>query len=119
MPESHDLCLGFEFFLQPIFRAIRRLNLLEHFHRLFVCAAMQRTFERPDRRRHRRINARQRRSGHSRRKRRRVELVIGIKIKNRVHHPRLPRLRHFTVQFVKEIAGLVQLRFFRQRFFTL
>ena len=44
--------------------------------------------------------------------------MIGIQIKNRVHHPRLPCLGHFAIQFVKEIASLVQLRFFRQRVLT-
>ena len=44
--------------------------------------------------------------------------MIGIQVKNCVHHPRLPRLWLFAIQFVKEIACLTQLRFFRQSLFT-
>ena len=119
MPESHDLGLGGELFLQPFLRTIRRLDLFEHFHRFFVRSAVQWSFQRADRRRHRRVNSSQRGCGHTRCKRRRVEFVVCIQIENRIHHPRLPGLRHPAIQFVKEIAGLAQLRFFRQWFFAL
>ena len=44
MAETHDFFFGVEFFHQPGFRAIRRPDFLEHLHRFFIRAAVQRTF---------------------------------------------------------------------------
>src|SRR6266705_5071556 len=40
MTESHDFRFLRELFFQPAFGALRRLDFVEHFHRLFVSAAM-------------------------------------------------------------------------------
>ena len=49
MSKSHDLLFRSELFRQPVFRAIRRPDFLEHLHRFLIRAAVQRSFECCDR----------------------------------------------------------------------
>ena len=119
MAESHDLRLGRELLLQPIFGAIGRFDFFEHLHRLFVRAAVQRPLQCAAGRSDCGINSSQGRSRDARGERGRIEFVIGVQIENRVQHSRLPVFGNFPLQLVKEVSDLAQLWFFRQWFFIL
>src|SRR5437899_6471162 len=75
---------------------------------------MQRPFQRRASGSDRRVNSRQRRGSHARGESRCVEFMICVKNKNRVEHPRLPRLRHCSSQFIKEVSCVLEIWPFRQ-----
>ena len=104
---------------QPAFSAIRGLDFVEHPHRFFVRAAMQRALQRSASRRHRGVNIRQGRCRHARGKGRCIEFMVRVQNENRVHHPDLPILRHVPGQLVEEIAGMSQIRLIRNRILAL
>ncbi len=114
MAKAHDLGLLRQGIHHPFLRAIGRPDVVEHFHRLLVGAAVERAFERSAGARDRGIHVGQGRSRDARGKSRGVEFVIGIENQNRVHHPELPILRHFAVQLVEKIARHGQVRVLRQ-----
>ncbi len=89
MTEAHDLGFLRQRVHHPFLGAIGRLDFVEHLHRFFIRAAVQRTLQRPACARDRRVHVGQGRSRHARGKGRGVEFVIGIEDKNRVHHPDL------------------------------
>ena len=80
---------------------------------------MQRAFKSRNCRSNCCVDVRERRRRHARRKRGRIEFVVGVEIEDRVEHPGLPLLGNFAVEFVEEICGLRQFWFFRKRLFAL
>ena len=90
MAEAHDLGLLRELYPSSTSPRDRRLDFIEHLHRLLIRAAVQRTLERAAGTRDRRIHIRQRRRRHPRRKGRGVEFMIGVENEDRVQHSDLP-----------------------------
>jgi hypothetical protein len=119
MAKAHDLLLLRQRFHHPFLRTIGRADFVEHFHRLFVRAAVERTFQRPAGRSGRRVHVRQGRSRDARRESRGVEFVVGIKNVDRVEHPDLPILRNPSGQFVEEIPRVSEIRFVLDRLLPL
>ena len=81
MAEAGDLLLARELAANEVVDALAARVLAEveqHPHHVGVGAAVQRPFERADRRDDRRIDVGQRGRGHASRKRRGVQLVIGV-----------------------------------------
>ena len=85
-------------------------DLVEHVHHVLVGAAVQRSFERADGRRDRRVHVRERGRGDPCGEGRRVQFVVGMQDQGDVEGLRVLGVRDRTVQHVQEIGGVAQVR---------
>ena len=93
MSETGELVLGRDRLLHPGLDAFRRPDLVEHLHRPVGGAAVQRTFQRPEARRHRRVHVGECGGRDARGERRGVEPMFGLQDETGVEDLRGLRIR--------------------------
>ena len=105
VPDSHDLFLVIDGVIEKRIHLRIAANLLQHLHHCFICAAVERTFERPDRGRDVAVIIAGRRSNHSCRESGGVELMVRMEHQSRVKEFFLFGRRWLVANHVQEIPG--------------
>ena len=109
MTEAHYLLLVCERVLDPCLDRCDAADLEQVFDHALVGAAVKRTLQCADRRYDRRIHVGQCRGCHARRKRRSIQLVVGMKDERYIHRSRSNFVGLFPVERVQKVPGQRQL----------
>src|SRR5690349_11335468 len=109
MPESHQPLAAIEPPANDRLRAIRAADLEYHLERRTRRAAMQRTFERPQRARNGRDNVRARGNDHARRESGSVESVIADRIEISLQSAGAPRRWLGAAQLLQVMRGVPEI----------